>query len=235
MLHELIFLEKIISGVDARRIILQTLLEGPKTGRELRWALADGFDRRIDGVSDALLYFNLQYLENYNVISRKKEWKSKYARIRPEYVQLVRRYFHINPPICIVGALDNDSTHVRDVRMKLRVEQKNMPLPKRYEFIVDKNLKNKFSPLFESVTFKFLDHEIFHNNVNFIYDFVKTEIIIYKKGSDSSSAKTLIEECEPIIDVTCGSKSAILALQKIAHKYNLRCFYIDQEEQIVWI
>lgn len=233
MFSEIINLEKIISGVDARRIILQTLLEGPKTGRELRWALADGFDRRIDGVSDALLYFNLQYLENYKVISRQKEWKSKFARIRPQFMQIVRRYFHINPPILIISALDNDSTHVRAVRSKFRIETKNIPLPQRYFFIVDKHLKNRVSPLFEGVTFKYLEHEKFHYDVNFIYEFVKNEII--EQGHESKSSKILIEEYEPIVDVTCGSKSVALGLQKIAHVFNLRCFYLDHEEKIVWI
>ncbi len=233
MFSEIMDLDKIISGVDARRIILQTLLEGPKTGRELRWALADGFDRRIDGVSDALLYFNLQYLENYKVISRKKEWKSKFARITPEFMQIVRRYFHINPPILIISALDNDSTHVRAVRSKFRIETKNIPLPQRYFFVVDKYLKNRVSPLFEGVSFKYIEHEKFHYDVNYIYEYVKNEII--EQGQESKTSKILIEEYEPIIDVTCGSKSVALALHKIAHVFNLRCFYIDHEEKLVWI
>ena len=73
-------IDKIIAGVLPRRIILRTLLlYGPKTGPELRygiskynevgedlfrnqmyWVMKDSFDRRINGVSDALFFLTLK-------------------------------------------------------------------------------------------------------------------------------------------------------------------------------
>ncbi|MHA1830738.1 MAG: hypothetical protein ACTSWR_04325, partial [Candidatus Helarchaeota archaeon] len=81
-------IEQVIKGVQARKVILQTLLEGvPKKGSDLRRALADAFDRRINGVSDALIYFNLQALENAGYIHSYREWKDKYAKLNPEWIQ----------------------------------------------------------------------------------------------------------------------------------------------------
>lgn len=218
---EKIDLEKIISGVLARQVILETLLEGPKTGTELRWALADRFDRRIDGVSDALLYFNLQHLENYGLISRKKEWKSKYASIIASKIQFVRNFFHISAPITILSGIDDDPNLIRTLRMNFRV-QKTVPIPQRYFFIASEKMRRRIAGLLEGVKIFFIPEEQFKDDL---------------QGMTSNIEEIINEEIasnELIINVSSGSRICSLVLLKFAMQYTLRCFYLDKNEDIQW-
>ena len=215
-------IEKIISGVEARKIILNCLLDGRKTGNEIRWALADSFDRRIDGVSDTLLYFNLQHLENAQVITRKKEWKLKYSEIHPDKIQSIRRYFHKIVPITIIGGVDDDLTIIRSIRNRLRVE-KSMTPPEKYFFIGPEKLRKKIAGLLPDVSVIYTDEKTYKDPVE-LREFIKREILDPE-----------IMQTEVVIDVSSGSRVCSLALLSLAYDYGLRCIYIDQNEKLNWL
>jgi len=217
---EKIDIEKIIGGVLARRVILETLLEGPKTGTELRWALADRFDRRIDGVSDALLYFNLQHLENTGLILRKKEWKSKYASIIASKIQFIRNFFHVSAPVTVVSGIDDDPNLIRTLRMNFR-RQKAIS-PEKFYFIASDKLKRRAAGLFEGVKIFYVEDEVFKNDFRNMSSFIR-EII---DGEIASN--------EIIVNVASGSRICSLTLLRFAMQYTLRCFYLDKNEEIYW-
>ena len=217
---EKIDLNKIIGGVLARRVILETLLEGPKTGSELRWALADSFDRRIDGVSDALLYFNLQHLENMGLISRKKEWKAKYASIIASKMQFIRNYFHISAPIIILSGIEDDPNTIRELRMEIR-RRKDIK-PEKYIFYAPGKLNRRIAGLLEGVKVEYIDNDTFH------YKLKELENVI-KECIDKE-----IMANEIIINVNSGSRICSLIFLKLAMQYRLRCFYINKNKEIQW-
>ncbi|MFX1450853.1 MAG: hypothetical protein ACFFCM_08425 [Promethearchaeota archaeon] len=215
-------IEKIIAGVEARRIILNCLLDGRKTGSEIRWALADSFDRRIDGVSDTLLYFNLQHLENAEIITRTKEWKLKYSEIYPNKIQSIRRFFHKIVPITVLGGIDEDITVIRSLRSRLRVE-KSMTPPEKYFFIGPEALRRKIAGLFPDVKLLYAK-ESTYKNPGELRDFIKLEILDPE-----------IMNNEVIIDVSSGSRVCSLALLSLAYEYGLRCIYLDENEKLTWL
>ncbi|MHA1301593.1 MAG: hypothetical protein ACTSO9_19405 [Candidatus Helarchaeota archaeon] len=219
---ERVDLEKIISGVAARKVILACLLDGPKTGSEIRWALADSFDRRIDGVSDTLLYFNLQHLENANIISRKKEWKLKYSSIHPNKIQSIRRYFHKIVPITIIGAIDDDVTVIRKIRNRLRVE-KSMSTPQKYFFMGPEKLKRKVAGLLPDVNVIYIPNNIYEHPLE-LKEFIKSEVL---------DPEIMLNEV--VIDISSGTRVCSLTLLSLAYEYGLRCIYLDENEKLTWI
>lgn len=219
---ERIDIEKIISGVEARKIILACLLDGPKTGSEIRWALADSFDRRIDGVSDTLLYFNLQHLENCEVISRKKEWKLKYSAIHPNKMQSIRRFFHKIVPITILGSINDDVSVIRRLRNRLRVE-KSMATPTKYLFIGPESLKRKVAGLLPDVNIFYITENILNKPLE-LKEFIISEVL---------DPEIMLNEV--VIDISSGSRVSSLILMSLAYEYGLRCIHLDENEKLAWI
>ncbi|NVM27565.1 MAG: hypothetical protein HWN65_01875 [Candidatus Helarchaeota archaeon] len=242
-------IEKIIAGVLVRRVILRTLLSyGPQTGPDLRWGISkyneigdelfrnqmywtlkDSFDRRINGVSDALLYFNLKHLEITGLIIRERselEYKSKVARINPLKIQLIRQYFRdIIPLACISGFdFDDDKWRLTRLYQKLRRTKLlyNQGIDEGMNFtILPEGLKSKISAgIPRNQLF-----EIPLNKMSYIevYNFLRRKI------------EDLLQTHDVIINVTLGSRFFTIALTQIAFEYNLKIFYLDPQENIIWI
>ena len=224
---EVVEVEDIIGGVEARRIILKKLLDGPKSGVELRHALATAFNRSVTEISDAMLYFNLQALESAGLIRRSRgrnNWKAKFAEIVPEKIQLVRKYFGITVPIVCMGGLDNPE-HMRGMR---RVFKNDTNLtPAKYIFIISNNFKRKIAGIPEDTVFEEIEENVLEEDFEEVYRRIR--FIVEKE----------ITTHEVVLDLTCGSRVCVLSLFKIAWEFGLRCFYVqnlgENERRIIWI
>ena len=242
-------IDKIIAGVLPRRVILRTLLLfGPKTGPELRWGISkynevgeelfrnqmywvlkDSFDRRINGVSDALLYFNLKHLEIAKLIIRERsevEYKSKVARINPYKIQQIRAYFRdIVPLACITGFdFDDDPWLLTRFYQKLRRTRLlfNQGIDEGMNLtFLPEGLKSKISAGIPRNQF----YEIPKKDMNYstIYNYLRKRI------------QKILSTHEVIINVTFGSRFFTIALTQLAFEYHLKIFYFDPQENVVWI
>ncbi|MFX1294774.1 MAG: hypothetical protein ACFFD2_07970 [Promethearchaeota archaeon] len=243
-------IDKIIAGVLPRRVILRTLiLFGPKSGPELRysiskynevgedlfirhqiyWQLKDSFDRRINGVSDALLYFNLKHLEITGLIIRERseiEYKSKVARINPRKIQQIRQYFRDIVPLACITCFDYDEDKWILTRLYQKLRRTRLLYNQQVEeemclTFVPEGLKNKISGGIPKQQIL----EIPKNSLDFsgIYYFLRDKI------------EDLLQTHEVIINVTSGSRFFTIALTQLACEYNLKIFYLDQQENIEWI
>ncbi|MHA1649168.1 MAG: hypothetical protein ACTSYB_03155 [Candidatus Helarchaeota archaeon] len=242
-------IDKIIAGVLVRKVILRTLLLfGPQTGPELRWGISkynevgedlfrdqiywqlkDSFDRRINGVSDALLYFNLKHLEIAGLIIRERsetEYKSKIARINPCKIQQIRQYFRDIVPLACVSCFDSEDDKWRLTRLyqKLRLTRllynQYVDEGKCFTFLPE-GLKNKISggiPKNQLI-------EIPKDSLNYsgLYNILRKKI------------ENLLQTHEVLINVSLGSRFHTIALTQLAFEYHLKVFYIDQQENIIWI
>ncbi len=214
-----------VGGVEARLVILQELLSGPKTGIELRYALAREFGVSPKSISDAKLYFNLQALENSGVIMRYRDWKTKYAEINPRMLQAVRRYLNVVVPVSCLAALDSEPFLMREIGWRLR-EQEGIS-PSKYVFIAESKMKGKIGGRTEEAEVVWVDEEDLH-------DYEK----VYKVAEEVL-VERLLYKSEPIIDVTDGTRVTVAALQQLAWEYGLRIFYLKgkpyDKRKIVWI
>lgn len=220
----LMIVERAIGGVEARRIILKELLEGPKTGYELRDALAKELGVNVDDISDAKLYFNLQALENSGLINRYREWKSKYAEIVPTMVQAVRRYLNVRAPILCLCSLDSEPLLVREVGRRLR-EQTGID-PDSYVFIAESEMRTRVGGKPDNAEIIWIPEYAMHDFKR-IYEVAK------------SIVEREIGRKEVILDVTDGTRISAVALQQLAWEYGLRLFYLkgkkDEARKVVWI
>lgn len=220
----LMIVERAIGGVEARRIILKELLEGPKTGYELRDALAKELGVSVDNISDAKLYFNLQALENSGLINRYREWKSKYAEIIPSMVQAVRRYLNVSAPVLCLSSLDSEPLLVREVGRRLR-EQSGID-PDLYVFIAENEMRTRVGGKPDNA-------EIIWVPEYAMYDFKR----MYEVTKNIVERE--IGRKEIIMDVTDGTRISAVALQQLAWEYGLRVFYLkgkkDDARKVVWI
>jgi len=246
-------IDKIIAGVLPRRVILRSLLlfqslTGPELRRDLSWGmekydeigeklfrdqaywqLKDSFDQGINGVSDALLYFNLKQLEISGLIIRERseeEYKSKIARINPRKIQHVRQYFRdIVPLACITGFTEEeDKWQLTRLYQKLRLTKllnnQTVEDGKCYT-IVPEGLKSKISGGIPKEAII----EISRKNLNY-FEITK---ILREKIED------LLQPHEVIINITTGSRFFTIALTQLAFEYDLKMFYLDANEKIVWL
>ncbi|MFX0096965.1 MAG: hypothetical protein ACFE7E_04310 [Candidatus Hodarchaeota archaeon] len=213
--------EKAIGGVEARRILLEELLEGTKTGLQLRHALARKFNVEMGSVSDARLYFNLQQLEEAGLIKRRREWKAKYAEILPEKIQAVRNFLGVKAPIIYIGGLTEDPSVIRSIRAFL--DRRGRIKPEKYIFLTDEEMRGRVAGITEDVELLYLPKRIVSNSFDGVYEAIKDVV------------DRLIGEHEIMFDVTDGTRFSVLAMYSLAVEYGLRCFYVLEENRIVWI
>ena len=242
-------IDKIIAGVLPRRIILRTLLlYGPQTGPDLRygifkynevgeelfrnqmyWTLKDSFDRRINGVSDALLYFNLKHLEITGLIIRERsevEYKSKIARINPHKIQQVRRYFRDIVPLACITGFDFDDDKWRLSRLYQKMRRTRL----LYNQGIEEGLNFTFLP--EGLKSK-ISAGIPRNQLLEITNKDMNYFTIYKNLR--RKIEDLLDTYEVVINVTFGSRFFTIALTQLAFEYNLKILYFDSQEDIMWI
>jgi len=242
-------IDKIISGVLVRKVILRTLiLFGPQSGPDLRWGISkyneigedlfrdqlywqlkESFDRRINGVSDALLYFNLKHLEIAGLIIRERsetEYKSKVARINPCKIQQIRQYFRDIAPLACVTCFDFEEDPWRLTRLFQKLRLTKLLYNQRiadgmYFIFVPAGLKTKISAGIPRSQIIEIPKEA--QTFNGIYKNMRKKI------------ETLLQTHEIILDVSSGSRFFTIALTQLAFEYHLKMFYLDPQENFIWI
>jgi len=214
-------IERAIGGVESRRVLLEELLEGEKTGLQLRYALAKSFGVTLDEVSDARLYHNISQLEEAGLIRRRREWKDKFAEIIPQMVQPVRDYLGIKAQVMYIGALEDDPYVIRRVRQVLLDNSRVKPVS--YLFLGTDSVKGKVSGLTEDVQIMVLPDRIINYSFDGVYEAVRVEVEKY------------LRKHEIVFDVTCGSRFTAMAFYGLAHEYGCKCFYIMDDNRLIWI
>ncbi len=121
-----------VESVRARRVILDQLEGGPKSGSELRESIRKdmmaqtvrtrGKRVRPDEfrVSDPKLYFNTRHLESLGIITSVKRSQQRIFSLNPHVVQAVRRVLGIERPKCMVTSLGGPEDQRRLMRWVFR-------------------------------------------------------------------------------------------------------------------
>lgn len=111
-------IRKEIETVRARRMILDQLEGGPKTGSELRESIrVDMAAQKVKSskrrkaktgqvkVTDPKLYFNTQHLESMGIISSKKVSQQRVYTLNPKAIHPVRRIIDVKRPAAIITSM----------------------------------------------------------------------------------------------------------------------------------
>ncbi len=104
-----------IQNVRARRVILEEIEKGPKTGSELREKIKEDMirqareagARRVEKVTvtDPKLYFNTRHLEDLGIIVSWKESQQRVFALAPRATQAVRRVLNITKNTTIISSV----------------------------------------------------------------------------------------------------------------------------------
>lgn len=106
-----------VESVRVRRVILDQLEGGSKTGKELREAIRkDMFARALEAgeegvtladfkVTDPKLYFNTKYLEDAGIIISRKDSRERQFGLTPWAIQPVRRAIGVNRPVMLIASM----------------------------------------------------------------------------------------------------------------------------------
>ncbi len=214
-------MKRVIGGVEARKIILRHLLDGPQSGLVLRAAIARRVAKPVDEVSDAMLYFNLQHLENNGLIERFRDGKEKAARIVPHEIQSVRRVLRVEASVAYLGAIAEDPGVLQAVPKRIRAETSYRP--EIYHYFVEEATRRRLS----GVTMDRIIHEVPADIYN--HDLGKMYELVYRLAQD------LIREHAILVDVTGAGKVCALALYQLAIEFDLPAIFVTELGAVTWL
>jgi DNA-binding PadR family transcriptional regulator len=213
--------KRVIGGVAARKTILRQLLDGPQTGLLLRAAIARRVEKPVDEISDAMLYFNLQHLENHGLIERFRDGKEKAARIVPHQVQSVRRVLAVEAPVAYLGAISQDPGVLTAVPKRIRAETAYRPV--KFHYFLEEATVRRLSGVTADRELHEVPSTIFNDDLEQMYALVR------KVATD------LIQEYALLVDLTGAGKVCALALFRLAHDYDLPCIHVSELGAISWL
>jgi hypothetical protein len=216
--HGASFVSAAIGGVEAREILLEALVSGPKSGLDLRRFLRK---KLRTGISNAKLYYNLQVLSGSGLLKLHSKWRGKEVNLDPTWLQPVREYFGVKVPVVCVGGLEERFRNPSLLEGALRLADIRAI---RYYFVARDELRRKVSGV--------------PGNVKFVYvsdDLMEADLAGLKKVFQGILSDEL-DSHEVIVDLSDGGRLGILVLYRLAEDYGLRRFYLSESKQkIVWI
>ena len=196
------FLEEILKNKSIKFIELYTKLKIPETTAR----------------------HHLKQLEESEIIEKFKEkgTRSLKIKINPIYLTLVRRKFNIKKELCYYGmvGIDNEGKGFLDVYK--RFKNQNITFKKFYfgmtEGTNEKETKEskEWMKLVKEYEIEFITTHL--NNFEIIIKDLENKLI------------EIIEDYNPIINITRGTKIHSIVLSKLGQKYTLDCYYLPEGE-----
>ncbi|MBD3157666.1 MAG: hypothetical protein GF309_02650 [Candidatus Lokiarchaeota archaeon] len=230
-----------IESVPVRRIILEQLEGGKKTGSELREAIRrDIIARQGDKddevkVTDPKLYFNTKHLEKKGMISSSKEGRKRVYQLSPEAIHPVRKVLRSPRPNILITsiAMPDDQRPLakwlsRDERINVEIVRIFVS-ERRFSRGVQRSL-SRFIPNDCDGSWETTWHEIpdtllhstvveGHGNLEGIYEHIE------------KIALQDMKKYNLIVDVSMGPAVIVLALFMLASDYSLEAVYLDRTER----
>ncbi len=245
-------IRKEVESVRARRVILDQLEGGPKTGSEIRDSIRKDMAAqtvRTKGrkklnpedfvVTDPKLYFNTKHLENLGIISSSKVSQQRVFRLEPKAIHPVRRALGVSRRVTYLTSLGQP----RDQRLFIswisrsrdfKLDTLHLFVEKEVFKSASKNL-DRYIP--DGTKMKWEGHwnelgeDIVGNpstsgraNLKATYNAIEAVMLDH------------IEDNDIVIDVTQGSQLITLALTLLATDYSLKTIHVERtssEEAII--
>ncbi len=216
--HTASFVSAAVGGVEAREMLLEALVAGPKSGLDLRRFLVKKLKSRV---SNAKLYYNLQVLSEARLVKLHSKWRGKEVELDPMWLQPVREYFGVEVPVVCVGGLEERFRSPSLLESALKLADIK---PIRYYFVARDELRRKVSGVPGNVKFIYVSEELMEG------DLAGLNRVFQGIISDE------LDSHEVMVDLSDGGRLGVLVLYKLAEDYGLRRFYLPESKQkIVWI
>jgi hypothetical protein len=235
-----------IESVRARRIILDQLEGGPKTGTELRESIRkDMTATLIDKkgkksakvvVTDPKLYHNTSYLEKIGIIQSRRESRERIFELDLHAYHPVRRALNISRPVAYIASVRQPDDQ-RPFAIWLR--RSKMYRPKRLLLFTEERVwkRQKLRSLdrfmsgdshgqMDTVTRWFEipleitteDEDTQHGNLQAVYQCIENEVL------------ETIPTHNVVVDLSMGTPLTILALVRLVQEYALTAIHVQNYE-----
>jgi DNA-binding transcriptional ArsR family regulator len=233
---------KEIESVHARRVILDQLEGGSKTGSELRESIRKDMAARVVKargrsaktskvkVTDPKLYFNTKHLEDLGVITSRKDSQQRVFSLTPRAVHPVRRALGVARPIVYIASLaqpEDQRPFMQWLSKTSRYKPKKVRL-----FVEERSWKSGVSRDIE----KFIPDGTTKRWTIDWHD-IPADITQKDKGKDRGDLTATCQHIEEVIvddigdfdlvvDLSIGPPLLVLALTLIAQDYSLNAIYV---------
>ncbi len=233
-----------VSSVRARKIILEELQQGQRTGTELREAIREdliaGKEEKGNGqeevtVTDPKLYFNTKHLEKKGIISSSKKGRQRIYQLSPKAIHPVRRVLNFRRPNLLITsvAMPDDQRPLakwlsRDKRIDVKIvrvfvseRRFSRGVQRSLSRFVPNDCKKKWKTSWHEIPDSLLDSTVVegHGNLKGIYEYIENVVL-----ED-------MQEYSLIVDVSMGPAVIVLALFMLAFDYSLEALYLDRTER----
>jgi hypothetical protein len=244
-----------VESVRARRVILDQLEGGPKTGSELRDSIRKDMAAqtvRTKGkkklnpedfkVTDPKLYFNTKHLERSEIISSTKISQQRYFEINPKAIHPVRRVLRISRPVALFTSLSraeeqryfvNWITSSKDIQPKILYLFVNPAELRGASRNLDRYIPDDTKKKWEGVWID-IDPEksgdtskAGEGRIDDVYEQIENALL------------EIIGDYTVIVDLTQGVPTILTALSLIAIDYSLQAIHVlrprREEAEVTWI
>ncbi|UCE11353.1 MAG: hypothetical protein JSW61_05315 [Candidatus Thorarchaeota archaeon] len=235
-----------IESVRARRMILDQLEGGPKTGSELRESIRKDMaaqaarkgGRRFKPdkikVTDPKLYFNTKHLEDIGIVMSQKESQQRVFSLAPKAVHPVRRVIGVTRPNLLLTSMarpEDQRPFVAWVSSERRFRAKAVKIfveAERFSRGVSRNLE-KFVPEGSRTRWKAdwydLPIEVAGDNESGVRgDLIATYDEI------EEAVKEDVGEFDIVVDLSRGPPTINIALMLVAMEYSLMAIHASAYE-----
>lgn len=232
--------------VRARRVILDQLEGGPKTGSELRESIRKDMavqkvGRRVKKkdledfkVTDPKLYFNTKRLETLGIIASRRQSQERIFSLCPKAIHPVRRALGISRPKSLITALaqpenirsfitwvcKQDTYNLDMIRLVVEEARFKRGVSKDIDRYIPDGTKKRWEEVWHE-----LPLEVAGDNTSGIRgDLTATYQEIEQIILDD------IRQYDSIMDLSMGPPTILVAMHLLANEYSLPAIYIKRHE-----
>jgi DNA-binding transcriptional ArsR family regulator len=235
-----------VESVAARRIILDQLEGGRKTGTELRESIRKNMMaeavqagmkdvKSIDfKVTDPKLYFNTKHLEDQGIIVSRKDSQQRIFELHPRAIQSARRALGISRPGALITSIAQPEEarplilwfvqemtfNFKSLRLVVQQERFTRGVSKNIDRYVPDGTTKKWQTAWHELPVNVAGYDDGGKRGDLMATYAHVEKIILE----------VLPEYEPIVNLSTGPSVILLALCLIAMQYSLTAIYIQRPE-----
>ncbi|RDE17491.1 MAG: hypothetical protein C4K49_02435 [Candidatus Thorarchaeota archaeon] len=232
-----------VESVVARKVILDQLEGGPKTGAELRESIrknmvAEAVQSGVRNVkpedykvTDPKLYFNTKQLEDLGIIVSRKESQQRIFELHPRAIQSVRRALNVSRPKTLFTSI----AHPEEARplvmwltkeatfnfafLRMVVEQERFArgVSKNIDRYVPEGIEKKWQTTWHELPVKVVGYDEGRIRGDLMATYSHIEKIILE----------ILPQTEPVVNLSTGPPLILMALSLLAMQYSLTSIYVQ--------
>ncbi|MGQ4833457.1 MAG: winged helix-turn-helix domain-containing protein [Candidatus Asgardarchaeia archaeon] len=208
----LAFIERVVGGVEARKLILRRLLKGGASGIELK----EDIEKSLGAISDTVVYYNLNRLVEEKLVRVSRRWREKIYELEPKWIPAIRKFFGIKAPVAYIGGFESEIPFSMRGRLRSFLGEDIA----WFILIVSESMRGRV--------------RLYGAECIYIDDGIWDGSVIEVMPKLKHTIEEKLYSFDLVVDITHGSEPTKIALLQLAYEYSLPCFRYEKGHY-VWI